>query len=103
MRRSRPALAVAACVLSLPVSATADELTVEAKDWQIIKRASGPVNYYSVATEDHWSFIRSQYASGMKTAVLRFEIPEAGRRRVDHPEDRRPNRNVDRRGDRARV
>lgn len=81
-RRRFAALVVSACALFVPGAASADELNVEAPHWQLVKRESGPVNYYSVATEDGHSFIRGQYAPGMKTAVLGYQIAEGDRRRI---------------------
>lgn len=82
MRTRFAALVVSACAFLVPASASADELNVEAKHWQLVKRESGPVNYYSVVTEDGHSFVRGQYAPGMKTAVLGYQIPEGDRRRI---------------------
>ena len=76
------ALFVTASVLLVPASARADDMTVEAKHWQVVKRESGPVSYYTIATEDGQPFIRAQYAPGLKTVVLGYQIPEGDRRRI---------------------
>ena len=82
LRKLLAPVAVTACVLAVPTPARADETAIDVKEWRIVKRESGPVNYYAVLTEDGQSFIRSQYAPGMKTAVLGYQTPEADRRRV---------------------
>ncbi len=82
MRQAFAALPVAACLLLTPASASAEEVRVDAKQWQVVKRESGPVSYYSVATEDGASFIRAQYTPGLKTVVLGVQIPEGDRRRI---------------------
>jgi hypothetical protein len=58
------------------------ELTIGATDWRFVAQRSGPVNYYSVVTEDGVTFVRSRYAPGYKTAVLGWQAPEAERRRA---------------------
>src|SRR5688572_6884929 len=73
---------VSASGLTLPRRAQAEDLRIEAKTWQIVKRESGPVNYYSVITEDGESFVRSQYVPPMKTAVLGYQVAESDRRRI---------------------
>jgi hypothetical protein len=65
-----------------PRSARADELAVDATTWQIVKRESGPVNYYSVVTEDGSTFVRSSYSPRMKTAVLGYQIADGDRARI---------------------
>lgn len=82
LRTRFAALVISACVLSVSGTARADEVAVDAKQWQVVKRDSGPVNYYSVVTEDGQSFLRARYAPGMKTAVVGFQIPEGDRRRI---------------------
>ncbi len=76
------ALVVTACVLLVPASARADEVTVEAKQWQVVKRESGPVSYYTIASEDGQPFIRARYVPGLKTVVLGYQIPDGDRRRI---------------------
>lgn len=58
------------------------DLTVAPKDWSIVKRDSGPVNYYSVVTENGETFLRSNYTSPNKTAVVGWQTPDADRDRV---------------------
>ena len=82
VRTSLAALFVTACVLLVPASARADEVTVEAKHWQVVKRESGPVSYYTIASEDGQPFIRARYVPGLKTVVLGYQIPDGDRRRI---------------------
>ncbi len=60
----------------------APSLALGPKDWQIVARQSGPVNYYAAATENGVSFVRSRYLPGMKSAVLGWQTPEGDRRRI---------------------
>ncbi len=82
LRPTSLAVAVSACVLSVATSARADDVSIDAKQWQLVKRESGPVNYYSVVTEDDQSFVRAQYAPGMKTAVLGYQVADGDRGRI---------------------
>ncbi|MBN9160944.1 MAG: hypothetical protein BGO98_42035 [Myxococcales bacterium 68-20] len=66
----------------VPRTARAADVTIEPTAWQIVKQKSGPVNYYSVVTEDGLSFVRSRYAPPMKTAVLGYQVAEADRQRI---------------------
>jgi hypothetical protein len=81
VRRFAP-LAAVLTLLVAPNVARADEVAVEAKSWQIVKRESGPVNYYSVLTEDGTAFVRSRYAPPMKTAVLGYQIGDDDRSKI---------------------
>ena len=82
MRRVALLSLVSFTLLLVPGVARADEVGIDAKSWQIVKRESGPVNYYSVVTEDGGSFVRSSYAPPMKTAVLGYQIADADRMRI---------------------
>jgi hypothetical protein len=72
---------LALCAVSPPSSADPD-LTIDAKDWRLVARESGPVNYYSVTTEGALTFVRARYVPPMKTAVLGWQTPEADRRKA---------------------
>jgi Protein of unknown function (DUF3047) len=80
------ALLIAPVAFLAPRSAgaegTSNELVVDANSWQLVKRESGPVNYYSVVSEDGQSFVRSSYAPPMKTAVVGYQIPDGDRQRI---------------------
>jgi hypothetical protein len=70
-------------VALVPSKAYADaDLTIEPKTLQIIKRESGPTNYYAVVTEDDRTFVRARYAPPMKTAVLGYQVADGDRRRI---------------------
>jgi hypothetical protein len=71
-------------LVALTAEARADEpITIGASAWQIVKRESGPVNYYAVtADEGQPPFVRAMYRPPMKTAVLGYQVADADRRRV---------------------
>jgi hypothetical protein len=54
-------------------------ISVEADEWQLVERQSGPTNYYSVVSEAGRSFLHSNYQPGMKTAVMGWKAPETYR------------------------
>jgi hypothetical protein len=62
--------------------APASDLTIGAKDWSLIKRESGPTNYYGVVSEGGATFLRASYAPPMKTAVMGWQVPESDRRNL---------------------
>ena len=68
--------------LVLFADVVATDITIGAKDWKIVERESGPVNYYSTVTEDGVTFVRSKYRPGMKTAVVGWKTPDGDRQRV---------------------
>ena len=77
----RPPLAALALLAALvtwkPGAAAADpDLVIGPQAWRILKRDSGPVNYYTQVTEPDRTYIHARYEPGMKTAVLGFQIPE---------------------------
>ena len=82
LRPAFAALVVTAYMLLVPSSARAEDVLVEAKQWQVVKRESGPVTYYSIVTEEGVPFIRARYTPGLKTVVLGYQIPEGDRRRI---------------------
>src|SRR5262245_56393785 len=57
-------------------------LTILADAWRIVESRSGPTNYYRVVQEAGNSFVRSNYAPPMKTAVLGWQTPDRDRQRV---------------------
>ncbi len=60
----------------------APSMRVDASAFRVVERESGPVNYYSVMTEDGVTFVRSHYVPPMKTTVLGWQAPEAERSRA---------------------
>ena len=73
-RLGHRALVVLALVC-LSNSARAEELNLDLHRFQVVKRESGPTNYYSLETEGASSFIRGAYRPPMKTTVLGYEFP----------------------------
>jgi hypothetical protein len=83
MRRAPAALAVTAFLLSWPRGAAADaDLAIDAHAWRIVKRDSGPVNYYSVVNEPDRMYVHARYVPAWKTAVLGYQLPDEDRRRA---------------------
>lgn len=62
--------------------ALAFALTIGASDWRIIRRESGPDNYYAVVRDEGGAFVRSTYRPPMKTAVLGWQVPDDARDHV---------------------
>lgn len=58
------------------------DITIAPKDWRIIPRESGPVNYYSVVSEAGTSFVRAKYTPPVKTAVLGWQTPDGDKRSI---------------------
>jgi hypothetical protein len=56
------------------------------EQWRIIDTQSGPVNYYSLMRDGELQFVRGTYRPPNKKAVLGFEMPDAGRKRMRHLE-----------------
>jgi hypothetical protein len=75
-------LALIALGLVPAVAAAAPSVRVEAGDWKVVERESGPVNYYRVTSEDGVTFVRSQYVPPMKTTVLGWQVPDSTRARA---------------------
>jgi hypothetical protein len=50
--------------------------------FSVFKADSGPVNYYSVTTEDSTPILRGAYKPGLRNVVLYAEGPEEARQRV---------------------
>jgi hypothetical protein len=59
-----------------------DMIVVEARTWQLVKRESGPVNYYAVGSEEGRSFVEARYVPPYKTAVVGYAIADGDRRRI---------------------
>lgn len=66
----------------LLAAAAATDASIQPRDWRIVARESGPVNYYSVMSEGGATFVRARYLPPMKTAVLGWQTPEADRQRI---------------------
>jgi hypothetical protein len=57
-------------------------IVVDARAFRLVESESGPTNYYSVMSEGGSLFLRSSYATPMKTAVMGWQVPEADRSRA---------------------
>jgi hypothetical protein len=79
------ALSAASVALSLVGTVNAadtHELPVACTQWQVVKRESGPEDYYTVVHESPTSFIRGRYRPPAKTTVLGYQIPDEDRSKV---------------------
>lgn len=72
-----------ASLLLPPSEASADgALRIEPKDWRLVERESGPVNYYRVVKEGELVFLRATYTPPTKTSVVGWQTPDAERERI---------------------
>ncbi|HEY3494276.1 MAG TPA: DUF3047 domain-containing protein [Polyangiaceae bacterium] len=71
--------ALAAAVLA-PGPAAAAETKIEPSAFRVVERDSGPVNYYSVLTEEGVTFLRARYRPPLKTVVLGWQASKEQRR-----------------------
>jgi Protein of unknown function (DUF3047) len=60
----------------------AHALTVNATQWQVVQRESGPDDYYAVMHEAGQSFLRATYRPPERTAVVGFQLPDDLRSRA---------------------
>ncbi|MBI5547026.1 MAG: DUF3047 domain-containing protein [Deltaproteobacteria bacterium] len=67
---------------ALPKAKGLREVNLEPSSFQVVKRDSGPVNYYSVVDDPTGAYLRSAYKPPYETAVLGYAIPDDLRRRV---------------------
>jgi hypothetical protein len=82
MLGSSIALLVMAAVAPASASA-ASETVIDAQAWKIMKSESGPVNYYTVASEDGGApYIHASYVPPTKTAVLGYQVADGDRARA---------------------
>jgi hypothetical protein len=58
------------------------DLAMPLSAWRVVKRESGPVNYYTFYKNAEPPFIRGSYTPPLKTVVLGYQVPEAERARV---------------------
>jgi hypothetical protein len=75
-----PAVALPFAVLLLPAPASAREAVVDARDWHVIERESGPDNYYVVVHDPAMPFVRARYRPPMETTVIGWQPPDEARR-----------------------
>jgi len=72
---------VVSLVVTWTTAATADSLRLAVSDWQLVKRESGKVNYYTVSKASKPPFIHAEYRPPYKTAVLGYQLQDADRAR----------------------
>jgi hypothetical protein len=63
-------------------SADHAELPLPVSGWRVVKRDSGPVNYYEIHKDESPPFIRAGYRPPLKTVVLGYQLPDNERNRV---------------------
>ena len=57
-------------------AASAREVDLDASQWRVVARDSGPDRYYAQASEAGVSFLRAHYRPPMKTTVLGWQLPD---------------------------
>jgi hypothetical protein len=55
------------------------ELPLPVSRWRVVKRESGPVNYYTVVQDPALPYIHAEYRPPYQTMVLGYPLPEADR------------------------
>jgi hypothetical protein len=58
------------------------DLRVPISVWRVVKRDSGPVNYYTLHSDSEPPYIRGNYHSPLETVVLGYQVPDDDRARV---------------------
>jgi hypothetical protein len=70
-------LAFTVVLASVPHAVLAAESVVfQPKDFVVVRKKSGPQNYYSVLGDGSNAFIRSEYKPPLKTVVLGVKLPD---------------------------
>ena len=67
---------------ALPAVASGQDLRMPVADWRVVKRESGPVNYYSLRKDAETPYVRGSYKPPLETVVLGYEVPDNDRTRV---------------------
>lgn len=62
--------------------ASKSDIRMPISDWRVVKRDSGPVNYYKVHQNAEPPFIRGSYYPPLETVVLGYQVPDKERARV---------------------
>ena len=57
-------------------------LNLDVTRWQLVKRESGPVNYYHVVNDPTLPFVHAQYTPPEATAVLGIQVSDNDRQRA---------------------
>jgi hypothetical protein len=55
------------------------EVRLDVRQWRLIERESGPVNYYAVADDPVMPYLSARYRPPYKTAVLGFQLADDDR------------------------
>jgi hypothetical protein len=77
MRRSLSLFLALATVLPLAARAEEpNEYELDVRNWKVIDRESGPINYYRIVNVPEMPYIHSEYQPQMETAVLGYQVPE---------------------------
>jgi hypothetical protein len=63
-------------------AAQGDSLNLDVTRWQLVKRESGPVNYYQVVNDPTMPFVHAQYTPPEQTAVLGIQLSDSDRQRA---------------------
>jgi Protein of unknown function (DUF3047) len=58
------------------------KLPIEASQFRVVKRESGPDDYYTVVHDPSMPFIRGQYRPPAQTSVLGYQVADADRSKV---------------------
>jgi hypothetical protein len=86
MRRPAFVLIAAFAALASTVVVSAapppSEIRIDAKQWRLVERESGPVNYYATVDDPVMPFVRGWYKPTYSTAVLGFQIRDEDRQRI---------------------
>ncbi len=71
-----------ALAAATPARAQGGATALDVRGWRVVKRDSGPVNYYRVVDDPAMPFLRAEYRPPLATTVLGYEVPEAERKRA---------------------
>jgi hypothetical protein len=61
---------------------SARALNLDVTRWQVVKRDSGPVNYYQVVNDPSMPFVHAHYTPPEATTVLGFQVADSDRQRA---------------------
>jgi hypothetical protein len=82
----RPATLLRGLLLSITLAAatataagTSRDVRFDVRQWRVIERESGPVNYYTAVDDPVMPYIRAQYRPPYETAVLGVQIADDDR------------------------
>jgi hypothetical protein len=62
-----------------PGDSQQNEVPLDVREWQIVKRESGPTNYYWIVDDPVLPYIHSEYRPPLETVVLGAEVKDADR------------------------